>query len=85
MDFQQYDNENDEIWTAFVHYTNLTIHKGFNHYSAKGIFELIRWHSNAKGMGTFKINNNYSADYARKFMKVYPRHEGFFRTRIKKN
>jgi len=84
MTFEQYENENDEIWTAFVHYTNITIYKGFDHYSAKGIFELIRWHTGIKTEGTFKINNNYSADYARKFMEVYPKHKGFFRTRIRK-
>jgi len=84
MTFEQYHNENDEIWTAFVHYTNLTIHKGFKNYGAKGIFELIRWHSGATGTGTFKINNNYTADYARKFMEVYPKHEGFFRTKNRK-
>lgn len=29
----------------------------------------------------FKLNNNYRAYYARRFHKMYPQHDGFFRTR----
>jgi hypothetical protein len=31
--------------------------------------------------GSFKLNNNYHAFYARSFMEIYPEHDGFFRTR----
>jgi len=85
MDFQQYDNDNPKIWGAFIFYTNQTIGKGFEHYGAKGIIELIRWHHPASGNDSFKINNNYAPEYARKFMNRFPQYEGFFRTRIKKN
>lgn len=52
--------------------------------NAKGIFERIRWHTdkpNHEGKSTFKLNNNYTAIYARMFHACYPEHAGFFRTR----
>jgi len=85
MTFEQYDNDNPQIWQAFAHYTHKTIDKGFHNYGAKGIIELIRWHTGVKAEGdTFKVNNNFAPDYARKFMKAFPQHEGFFRLRAKK-
>jgi len=79
--FEQYDNENPEIWKAFLKYTIETINKGFDHYGAKGIFELIRWHTGVKGNDGFKINNSYAPDYARKFIERYPVWKDFFRLR----
>jgi hypothetical protein len=50
---------------------------------AKAIFERIRWEKDAGGDGVtcFKLNNNCTAFYARRFAKVYPEHAEFFRTR----
>lgn len=81
MTFEQYDNENPQIWQAFIFYTMETIGKGFSNYSSRGVFEIIRWHSGVTGKGIFKVNNNFSADYAKKFMKEFPQHDGFFRIR----
>ena len=33
----------------------------------------------------FKLNNNYRAYYARRFHKMYPQYDGFFRTREQKS
>ena len=30
------------------------------------------------GTTQFKINNNYAPYYSRRFMKMYPQHDGFF-------
>ena len=73
-----------EVWDLFVRFTFEMIGKGYKNYSAQhGIFARIRWEKDAGGDGSeiFKINNNYSAFYARRFMAAYPEHEGFFRTR----
>ena len=72
-----------EVWDLFVQFTQEMINKGFKHYSVKAIFERIRWEKDVGGDGveSFKLNNNYTALYARRFMKVYPEHDGFFRTR----
>lgn len=80
--FEQYDKENPQIWEAFEKLTIDRIYKGFKNYSSKSIFEAVRWHTATPGGNDeFKINNNYTAGYARKFMKVYPEYEGFFRIR----
>jgi hypothetical protein len=72
-----------EVWDLFAKYTLQMIAKGFNHYSAKAIFERIRWEKDLGGDGKtqFKLNNNYTAFYARRFGRAYPQHEGFFRNR----
>lgn len=82
INFQQYHNDNPEVWNQFKLYTFRTKERGFSNYSANGIFEIIRWHTGVKiGKDGFKMNNNYRADYARKMMDEYPEFKGFFRVR----
>lgn len=81
IDFQKYDSENPEIWNQFVKFSRIAMNKGFKHYSAKGIFEIIRWHTATGGNDGFKLNNNYHADYARKMMNAHPEFADFFRVR----
>lgn len=61
----------------------MMIDRGFKNYSVNAIFERIRWEIDAGGDGVsaFKLNNNYRAFYSRAFMKKFPQHSGFFRTR----
>jgi hypothetical protein len=66
--FKKYDTEHPAIWKLFVKFAmEAKYEKKFKHYSAKGIFELIRWHTGAQGNDQYKINNNFHAHYARKF------------------
>jgi len=82
IDFEQYDKDNPRIWQVFLYYSIKTKAKGFSHYSAKAIFELCRWHEGIPmGEDGFKLNNIYTADYARKLMQTNPSFIGFFRTR----
>lgn len=73
-----------EVWRLFEKFTFDRIERGFKHYSAKGVFERIRWETAQAEVGAneFKLNNNYSAFYARLFMEIHPEHDGFFRTRV---
>ena len=67
-----------------MRFTMDRIGKGFANYSAKAIFERIRWEVDsvgADGKLEFKLNNNWPSFYARRFMKMYPEYQGFFRTR----
>jgi hypothetical protein len=79
----EFNREHPEIWRYFCWFTFGLIHKGFASYSVNAIFERIRWEIDAGGNGVtkFKLNNNYRAFYARAFMRKYPEHDGFFRTR----
>jgi len=81
INFEQYDRENPQIWKAFVKFARHAKSKGFKSYSSKGIFELIRWHSKARGNDDYKINNTYTPDYARKMVKEFPEYQGFFKER----
>jgi len=80
--FESYDAENPEIWSAFKEFTFQLIDRGVKHYGAKAIFEAIRYHITIeKRDGDFKLNNNFTANYARKFLTLFPRHAGFFEIR----
>lgn len=79
--FAEYHEQNPQIYEAFKKFTFDLIKRGRDHYGAQGIIELIRYHSIIGGNDGFKINNNYSADYARLFMRDFPQHDNFFRLR----
>ena len=78
--FEMFDRANPEIYRLFKHYTFTMIHTGRVHYSARAIIHRIRWDTDlrARGEDGFKINNDYSPFYARKFEQEHPEHAGFF-------
>ena len=78
-----FHKEHPEVWDMFVRYTHMMIERGYQNYSAQSVVERIRWEKDAGGDGinNFKINNNFVAFYSRRFMRMYPEYEGFFRTR----
>ena len=92
----RFHREHPEVWQLFVRFTFELIHRGFQHYSARAIFHRIRWETAEAGVDQekeFKIGNNHSPFYARRFMAMYPQYapvfdedgkkveHGFFRTR----
>jgi hypothetical protein len=83
-DFLKFHQAKPEIFRAFEKLTLETIGRGFQHYSAKGILELVRWHTGVRDSEEFKVNNNYTPLYARAFAKKHPNHRTFFRTRESK-
>ena len=77
----EYHQKHPEVWDLFVQFTFERINRGFQHYSAKGIFERIRWETSIPtDPGEFKLSNKHTPFYARAFMKIYPNYVGFFRT-----
>tara|TARA_R100000988_G_scaffold57008_1_gene28481 strand:+ start:365 stop:724 length:360 start_codon:yes stop_codon:yes gene_type:complete len=82
-----FHKKNPDVWKLFVHFTKQMIDKGYEHYSVNAIFERIRWEKDVGGDGvnSFKLNNNYRAFYARRFMNMYKQYEGFFRIREQKS
>ena len=81
INFNQYDQDNPKIWEAFKKYSIEAKNRGFKNYSANGIFEIIRWHTAIESRDTYKINDRYRPDYARKMMSEFPDFAGFFRVR----
>jgi len=83
--FCSYHEHNPNVYKAFKEKTLETISKGFQHYGAKGIFELIRWYTGISAHGDcFKVNNSYTAFYARLFEEEFPQYKNFFRNRKSK-
>ena len=82
--FESYHVSNPQIYIAFKKLTFQLISSGRKHYGAKAIFEVIRFNTAIKGNDQYKVNNNYTAYYARLFMKDFPKHDGFFNLRKSK-
>tara|TARA_R100000951_G_C2520974_1_gene143392 strand:+ start:50 stop:403 length:354 start_codon:yes stop_codon:yes gene_type:complete len=80
---EDFHKQYPEVWEMLKRFSDEMKNKGFKHYSINGIFERIRWEKDIGGDGVtqFKLNNNYRAFYARRFMRVYPEYAGFFRLR----
>ena len=69
-------------WDAFCRFAIEKAEVGYRVYSAKAVMERVRWETDQGGdFPQFKINDHFTALYARAFMRVYPQFEGFFRLR----
>lgn len=56
--------------------------RGVPQYGMKGLFEILRWQYAMQTRGEpYKLNNNYTAYYARLLMKQEPDLKNFFETR----
>jgi hypothetical protein len=71
----------------FVKYARQAKAKGYERFSAKAIFERLRWYYSFETTSDdeFKLNNSYTALYARKAIADYPEFEGFFELRYRKD
>lgn len=81
--FLAFDRANPQVWELFRTFTLQVISRGFRNYGASGIWERMRWHMEVETPAgePWKVNNDYRAFYARKFMLEYPEYLGFFRRR----
>ena len=80
--FETYHVENPHVYDLFIRFAKEAKSTGRRTFSAKAIFERIRWHVDVETTGDqFKVNNNYPAYYARKMMEDYPEFDGFFKIR----
>jgi hypothetical protein len=82
--FKRFNKEHPEVWKLFVRFTKDRIAQGFEHYSSDAICHRVRWETDQPTYDKdkeFKLNNNFTAFYARRFHRRYPEHDGFFRTR----
>ena len=81
--FLKFNDEHPEVLTAFCRFTLQLIRAGREHGGAKMVMERVRWDSalGSREPDTFKVNNNFTAFYARAFHQLYSEHDGFFRTR----
>jgi len=83
-EFNDFDKEHPDFWDQFKFFTFAAIDSGRVRFSARVIWERMRWETEIDGGGTFKVNNNWCAYYSRKFMQTYPEYRGFFKIRERK-
>lgn len=86
--FEEFDRENPHIYLAFARFTLEAVRAGRSKIGAKLIWERLRWYTAVeahRAPGTpapeYRLNNNWTAYYARKFMRDHPEHQGLFATR----
>tara|TARA_S200002703_G_C3770242_1_gene237139 strand:+ start:254 stop:544 length:291 start_codon:yes stop_codon:yes gene_type:complete len=80
--FNNFNRDNPEVYELFKRFTFQAINKGHTRLSAWMIANRIRWETQIETVNDdYKIGNDYIALYSRKFMKDYPEHDGFFRTK----
>ena len=82
--WEEFHRDNPHVLKAIISIAlELKGSRGFRCCGVKLIMERLRWLPaiKAKGDDGFKLNNSYSAFYAREAMRVEPRLAGFFRLR----
>lgn len=81
-EFDAFDKANPQVYQAFVRFAHEAIAAGMTALSSKFIIERVRWESMMSTTGMpFKINNNFTSRYARKFGHDFPAHADKFRNR----
>ncbi len=85
QEFLEFHGNNPMVYELFKRFAFEAIWRGCRHLSAGLVAERIRWETDVETDGDgFKINNNHRAYYARLFVRDYPEHAEFFRTRTVK-
>jgi hypothetical protein len=82
--FEAFDKDHPGVWVLFERFTFDRISRGFENFGSKAVMERIRWETAEAQTpeDQFKISNNFTPFYARKFHTRHPEHDGFFRTHI---
>ena len=82
--FLAFDTAHPDVWALFETFSIELIGRGRKHGSSDAVMHRIRWNyetSSENGAEHPKLNNIFSACYARKFHRQHPQHDGFFFTR----
>ena len=83
--FDRYHTDNPHVYDLLVRMARQAQQAGHKRYGMKSLFEVMRWKMTVETSGdSFKLNNNYTAFYARKVMAEYPELDGFFALREQK-
>lgn len=80
--FKQYHKKYPKIYSKFVELTFKTREKGFEKFSARAVFQVMRWvTAGEKKEDGFKFNNNFTPFYVRLLEHEHPEFIGFFEKR----
>jgi hypothetical protein len=82
--FAEFDRAHPEVYRLFVERARAIRAAGWRRYSTKTLMETARYHADlqCRDRRGFKLNNDFTALYARKLMEEFPEEfAGFFETR----
>lgn len=81
-EYLRWDARNPHFYPLFERFTLQIAERGHRRLGVALIYERIRWESMIRTDGdAWKLNNNYRAIYARRFMRDHPEHDGIFQLR----
>ena len=82
-EFETFHQANPHVYRLFKRFTFDAIRAGRKRFSSDAVLHRIRWYTNIETTDEagFKINDHWTAFYARLFMRDHPEHEGFFALR----
>ena len=70
---------NQHVYAAFEREALRVVQRGYRHYSARTLIEVLRHHSALQEVGgPWKLNDHATPYWARLFALVHPEHEGLF-------
>jgi len=79
MNFFEFHRQNPKVYDELVTLARKIKSRGYRKYSIKGLYEVLRFNRALKTTGKeFKLNNNYTASYARMIMTNESDLNGFF-------
>lgn len=80
--FEKFNRENPTIYKELVRLATIAKVQGVQRYSAKAMFEVIRWNFVLRRLGAnFRINNDFTSRYARLINRREPGLRNFFTVR----
>lgn len=82
--FEAFHTLNPKVYDALRGMAVSMRRRGMRRYSIKALWEVLRFQAIATHGDEFKLNNDYTALYARKLMAEVPELAGFFETRRSK-
>lgn len=85
--FRRFHEQNPHIYAALRDLALQLKRRGRRRYGLKSLFEVLRWHHALQTddpNSDFKLDNNWTAFYARELMDNEPDLDGFFETRTQR-
>jgi hypothetical protein len=88
-DFTLFDSLNPHIWAKFKEITFRLIERKVPRISSKFVWEIVRYEAymetDREEWNKYRLNNNFTAYYGRKFVDQYPEHKNKFEFRAIKS
>jgi hypothetical protein len=76
---------NPDVYEALRRFALEAKRHGRRRLGMKALYERVRWYTQIESRGeAFKLNNNWTAFYARLLMQNEPELAGFFETRVQR-